>query len=328
MPLHLRSFGGLALTREGSPTGLTDSRRKPLALLALVGAAGERGVSRDKLAGYLWAESDPERARGVLKQTLYVLRKEFEGGPELFLGTTDLRLNPDAITMDLWEFERLATAGDGAGAATCYTGHFLDGFHLSDAPEFERWVDEQRDRLARRMSALLERLALEASGRNLPREAADWWLRLTEHDPFDTRAVTGLLHALLQAGDRPRALRYAERHMALIRKELDITPDPEIRRLVEQARARPAGQPEACHQAEGGQQPARAPGDSGRDCNIWYHHDPHTVPLRKIQEHIMAERSRTRRNTLERRCLGKNWKRMFVGSPKSIFKILEAIKKI
>ena len=247
MPLHLRSFGGLALTREGSPTGLTDSRRKPLALLALVGTAGERGVSRDKLAGYLWAESDPERARGVLKQTLYVLRKEFEGGPELFLGTTDLRLNPDAITMDLWEFERLATAGDGAGAATCYTGHFLDGFHLSDAPEFERWVDEQRDRLARRMSALLERLALEASGRNLPREAADWWLRLTEHDPFDTRAVTGLLHALLQAGDRPRALRYAERHMALIRKELDITPDPEIRRLVEQARARPVGQPDAPH---------------------------------------------------------------------------------
>jgi hypothetical protein len=48
----------------------------------------------------------------------------------------------------------------------------------------------------------------------------------------------------------------------------------------------------------------------------------------EIQEHIMAERSRTRRNTLERRCLGKNWKRMFVGAPKSIFKILEAIKKI
>jgi hypothetical protein len=42
----------------------------------------------------------------------------------------------------------------------------------------------------------------------------------------------------------------------------------------------------------------------------------------------MAERSRTRRNTLERRCLGKNWKRMFVGAPKSIFKMLEAIKKI
>ncbi|MDX2219311.1 MAG: hypothetical protein SF172_09840 [Burkholderiales bacterium] len=42
----------------------------------------------------------------------------------------------------------------------------------------------------------------------------------------------------------------------------------------------------------------------------------------------MAERSRTRRNTLERRCLGKNFKRLFIGSPKRVFKMLETIKKI
>jgi hypothetical protein len=41
----------------------------------------------------------------------------------------------------------------------------------------------------------------------------------------------------------------------------------------------------------------------------------------------MAERSRTRRNTLERRCLPKTFKRMFVGAPKGIFKMLEMIKK-
>ena len=41
----------------------------------------------------------------------------------------------------------------------------------------------------------------------------------------------------------------------------------------------------------------------------------------------MAERSRTRRNTLERRCLPKTFKRMFVGAPKGIFKMLEKIKK-
>jgi len=42
----------------------------------------------------------------------------------------------------------------------------------------------------------------------------------------------------------------------------------------------------------------------------------------------MAERSRTRRNTLERRCLGKAFKRLFIGSPKRVFKMLEAIKKV
>ncbi len=41
----------------------------------------------------------------------------------------------------------------------------------------------------------------------------------------------------------------------------------------------------------------------------------------------MAERKRIRRNTLERRCLPKSFKRLFMGSPKSIFKMLETIKK-
>jgi hypothetical protein len=44
-------------------------------------------------------------------------------------------------------------------------------------------------------------------------------------------------------------------------------------------------------------------------------------------ENPMAERSRTRRNTLERRCLPKTFKRMFVGAPKGIFKMLEKVKK-
>jgi hypothetical protein len=42
---------------------------------------------------------------------------------------------------------------------------------------------------------------------------------------------------------------------------------------------------------------------------------------------LMAERARTRRNTLERRCLGKAYKRLFVGSTKGVFKMLEKIKK-
>ncbi len=42
---------------------------------------------------------------------------------------------------------------------------------------------------------------------------------------------------------------------------------------------------------------------------------------------MAGERKRTRRNTLERRCLGKYFKRLFIGSSKSTFKMLEAIKK-
>jgi hypothetical protein len=48
---------------------------------------------------------------------------------------------------------------------------------------------------------------------------------------------------------------------------------------------------------------------------------------RAFPEIDMAERSRTRRNTLERRCLPKTFKRMFAGAPKGIFKMLEKVKK-
>jgi hypothetical protein len=45
-------------------------------------------------------------------------------------------------------------------------------------------------------------------------------------------------------------------------------------------------------------------------------------------EITMAEIKRTRRNTLERRCLGKAFKRLFVRAPKGVFKMLEKVKRV
>ena len=41
---------------------------------------------------------------------------------------------------------------------------------------------------------------------------------------------------------------------------------------------------------------------------------------------IMAEISRNRRNTLERKCLPKSLKRLFKGSTRTTFKMLEKVK--
>jgi DNA-binding SARP family transcriptional activator len=51
--LRLRTFGGLALD-PSTPLERVAVRRRPLVLLALLAAAGERGMSRDKITGYLW----------------------------------------------------------------------------------------------------------------------------------------------------------------------------------------------------------------------------------------------------------------------------------
>ena len=42
----------------------------------------------------------------------------------------------------------------------------------------------------------------------------------------------------------------------------------------------------------------------------------------------MADRTRTRRNTLERRCLPRMLKRLFVGKSRSVFRMLEKVKRV
>ncbi|ASR88602.1 hypothetical protein AFA_03525 [Alcaligenes faecalis] len=54
----------------------------------------------------------------------------------------------------------------------------------------------------------------------------------------------------------------------------------------------------------------------------------HPAGLTLRSEITMAEIKRTRRNTLERRCLGKAFKRLFVRAPKGVFKMLEKVKRV
>ena len=84
MRYNLRTFGGLALL--GGPAGesFAESRRKPLAMLAMLAGFGDLGITRDKMATYLWPEGESEKVRASLKQTIYMLRQEL-AEPELFL---------------------------------------------------------------------------------------------------------------------------------------------------------------------------------------------------------------------------------------------------
>ena len=86
-----------------APTGAATQPRR-LAVLALIARAGERGVTREKLRALLWPDADEEAGRRALSQSLYALRRDL-GVDELLLGVQDLRLNPDAATCDVVEFE-------------------------------------------------------------------------------------------------------------------------------------------------------------------------------------------------------------------------------
>ena len=199
-------------------------QRKTLALLSLLAAAGKNGLSRDKLVAYLWPESDAEHGRSLLKQACYALRRDLHEH-ELLLGATELRLNPDVITSDVQGFEAALERGDAAQAVAVHAGPFLDGFHLGDSVEFERWVEAERARLTQRAGEALETLATEAAAQGDHKTAVDVWRRRAALDPLNSRVAVGLMTALAVAGDRAGALQYARIHETLLQDELDAVPD-------------------------------------------------------------------------------------------------------
>ncbi|MBA2304819.1 MAG: protein kinase [Acidobacteria bacterium] len=248
---RLGTFGGLALTDAAGDAVIPQRRR--LALLALLAVADERGLTRDKVLAYLWSESSSENARHALEQQLYSMRRQVP--VELFQGTDPLRLSTQAVHADVVEFARALAAGDPARAVAAYRGPFLDGFYLADAPEFERWAEQERIRLAGEHAQALRKLAAEAHAFGRHTAEIDLRRQIASTDPLAERAAIGLVRALAEAGDWAGALRYAREYEARVREEVPGAPAAGLVALVERM-----GEQRGTRQAKG-EEPTGETGD-------------------------------------------------------------------
>jgi TolB-like protein/DNA-binding SARP family transcriptional activator len=195
------------------------------------------------LIAYLWPESDAERGRNLLKVSSYVLRTTLGEGALLSEGD-DLRLNADAVRADAAEFEAALAQADYARAVALYKSPFLDGFFLSDAPEFEQWAAGERERLAAGYAKALEALAERAEAERDPSKAVEWWKVRAAQDPYDSRVALRLMQALEASGNRAGALQHASLHQRLLQHEFGISPAPEITTAAERLRTAPVSVPE------------------------------------------------------------------------------------
>jgi TolB-like protein/DNA-binding SARP family transcriptional activator/Flp pilus assembly protein TadD len=234
----LKLFGGASIeTLTGPLTGRAVQRHR-LALLALLAAASTRGLSRDKLIAYLWPEADSDKGRRLLSDSVYRINQAI--GKDVIYGVGgELRLDLQHLPSDVAEFEAEVGRGDWERAVDLYAGAFLDGFFLADAPEFERWVEAERDRLGREYARALEALAIAAETEGNRARAVHWWRMLAVRDPFNSRIALHLMQALDAAGERAAALQHARTHALLLREEFGTEPDHEIVALAERLRAQP-----------------------------------------------------------------------------------------
>jgi DNA-binding SARP family transcriptional activator len=232
--MELRVLGTLAVQPRpgGGPVmGITQPKRLALLLyLALAEPAGPH--SRESLMALLWPEADDESTRHSLRNTIYGLRQALGEGAIVSLGEGYVGLDPAAVRCDAVEVRSLLAAQKWKEALAAWGGDLAPGFHVSGAPEFERWLDEQRAALRRAVAEAAWRRVdeMEQSGEPGVGEAAR---RAWAIDPTNEAGARRLMRLLDATAGRAAALRAYDDLVDYLRREYDAAPSAETRALAE-----------------------------------------------------------------------------------------------
>ena len=245
--IELCMLGRLSLTgADGREVrGLLGQPRR-LALLAYLAAASPQGFHRrDTLLALFWPELDQEHARAALRQALHVVRDALGGDAVTSRGDEEIGLDFAQVSCDVAAFERALRIGQLEEALDLYGGALLEGFFISDAPEFERWLETERGRLQQAAAGGARALAERYESDNDLTRAVRWTRRSIELAPSDEGLVRRLIALLDRQGDRAGALEAYEAFARRVAAEYDAEPAAETRALVAAVRARRRAEPAA-----------------------------------------------------------------------------------
>src|SRR5207249_7965027 len=200
--IEFRLLGTLHLTdaeaREVKSL-LTRSRR--LALLAYLAAATPRSFHRrDTLLGLFWPELDQDHARAALRQALHGLRQSLGADVLTSRGDEEVGVGEQLLWCDVRAFQHALEASDWSSALELYRGGLLEGFFLSDSPEFERWLEDERARLRNRACEAVWTLAQRSKAEGDFARAAHWARRTAALVPGDEETLRRLVTLLDDLG--------------------------------------------------------------------------------------------------------------------------------
>ncbi len=270
-PLSVRLLGPPEASLRGQE--IRFGTKKALALLCYLAAEGKK-YPREYLAEMFWPRSERRHARTGLRSTLSRLRRACgEGGGSsegaaLFAVEGDLLgLETGAVELDL-DLGTLEAAvslahsgtsvpspgvppggrsvigavGHGGllahleGTLGVYGGEFMEGFSLGDAPEFELWLETERERWRALFGELCERLSRLQAEAGRPDEAIGTARLWTKHAPLEEGAHRRLMELLSAAGDGEGALRAYEGFRGALRSELGGEPSSRLAELADRLR--------------------------------------------------------------------------------------------
>src|SRR5688572_188039 len=235
---HILGAVNLAVGSD-SDTRLILRRQKRLGLLAYLVLARPGGFHRrDELVALFWPDLDEHHARAALRQTLHWLRKVLGRDAILVRGEEEIAIDSSVVWCDAIEMQARLAADDPESALTLYRGTLLPGLHLGGSAELQHWLDEERDRFARRAIAAATTLARFREEAGDLEAAIEWARRAAELAPYDDAIACTLVRLLDRAGASAAAIAPYESFAVRPRRDLDIDVSAETGALLKAIRQR------------------------------------------------------------------------------------------
>ncbi|HEU4569638.1 MAG TPA: BTAD domain-containing putative transcriptional regulator [Gemmatimonadales bacterium] len=235
MPLETRLFGNLAFAGASGAERLA-AQPKVAQLLVYLLLARPRGYHRrDRLAGLFWPDQPDTRARGSLRNALYVLRELLGEGVILTRGDDEVAVAAEQLRCDAHAFDAAIAAGELARALELYQGELLEGT-FPELPGVEQWLEGERVAYREAAAEAAWQLALRYETATDLTSATRWARKAARLARTDERRIRRILQLLDRAGDRAGAIQIYEDFARFLQREYDLTPSAETRGLVQAIR--------------------------------------------------------------------------------------------
>lgn len=234
--LDLSLLGGFRATLDGEE--LQFGTRKSEALLAYLAMPPGQMHPREKLAVLLWGDSGEEQARQSLRQTLFTLRKPLNVHAEIIQSGDGERIGLDRarVRVDVERFLELAARGTPealAEASELYHGEFLEGLSIAEVG-FEDWVSIEREKLRETALSVLSTRVEQQMSAGKSEAAVQTSLRILSIDPLRESTHRLLMRLYVVQGRRESAIKQFQTCREILRRQLDVDPEEETRRLFDE----------------------------------------------------------------------------------------------
>lgn len=242
--IFFQTLGTLDLRSEATQVRSILAQPKRLALLAYLAVAEPRGFhARERLLALFWPESDEERARNSLRQSLHYLRRSLGDGVIVSRGDHEVAIAVDSLRCDAVAFDEALAAGRPAEALDLYQGDFLAGLFVDDAPGVEQWIEDLRTRYRRAAVRAASTASAIEEARGGRSAAILLMRRALAIDPHDEGSLADLLTLHERAGNRTGAVQDFEAFRKRLDAELGLEPSAATRALMDRIVTSGGGDP-------------------------------------------------------------------------------------